>query len=59
MDRTHVFYSAMISDSHIENRSYRNLQHDFYHLKTILICFFTNIVSTLRSQTVHISSGVN
>ena len=51
------FILVLISDSHIENRSFRNLQHDFYHLKAILICFFTNIVYTLRSQSLHISSG--
>ena len=51
------FTLVLISDSHIENYSYRNLQHDFYHLKAIFIFFLTHIVSTLLSQSLHISSG--
>ena len=51
------FILVLISDSHIENYSYRNLQHDFYHLKAMLNFFCTHIVSTLLSQSLHISSG--
>ena len=51
------FILILISDSHIENYSYRNLRHDFYYLKAMLIFFFTHIVSTLLSQSLHISSG--
>ena len=51
------FTLVLISDSHIESYSYRNLQHDFYHLKAIFIFFLTHIVSTLLSQSLHISSG--
>ena len=51
------FTLVLISDSHTENHSYRNLQHDFYHLKVIFIFFLTHIVSTLLSQSLHISSG--
>ena len=51
------FTLVLISDSHTENHSYRNLQHDFYHLKVIFIFFPTHIVSTLLSQSLHISFG--
>ena len=48
------FTLVLISDSHTENHSYRNLQH---HLKVIFIFFPTHIVSTLLSQSLHISFG--
>ena len=51
------FTLVLISDSHIENYSYRNLQHYFYHLKAIFIFFLTHIVSILLSQSFHLSSG--